>query len=126
LARNPRQTFADTDAAVEAYKTVRLAKSPAESDKILAEKVEAVVRSLLKQLTETLARLLVPRVRTVDSNGTTGTGAIEPGKLTIFLSHAKADGRVPAQRLRDYIYSQTQMAAFYDENDIATGSVFAK
>jgi hypothetical protein len=79
-----------------------------------------------KQLTETLTRLLVPRVRTADSKVTTGTGALEPAKVAIFLSHAKADGRVQAQRLRDYIYSQTQMAAFYDENDIATGSVFAK
>jgi TIR domain len=47
-------------------------------------------------------------------------------KITIFLSHAKQDGTVPARRLRDYIYSQTQLAAFYDENDIAFGSGFAR
>jgi hypothetical protein len=47
-------------------------------------------------------------------------------KVTIFLSHAKQDGTLPARRLRDYIYSQTQLAAFYDENDIAFGSGFAR
>jgi len=45
--------------------------------------------------------------------------------VSIFLSHAKQDGTVPARRVRDYIYSQTQLAAFYDENDIAFGSGFA-
>jgi len=38
-----------------------------------------------------------------------------------FPDHAKQDGTTPAQRIRDYIYSQTQLAAFYDENDIAYG-----
>ena len=42
----------------------------------------------------------------------------------MFLSHAKRDGTGPARRLRDYIYSQTQLTAFFDENDIAYGSVF--
>jgi hypothetical protein len=32
--------------------------------------------------------------------------------VKIFLSHAKADGTEPAKRIRDYIYSQTQIAAF--------------
>jgi hypothetical protein len=30
------------------------------------------------------------------------------------------------RRIRDYIYSQTQLAAFYDENDIPFGSVFRR
>src|SRR5262249_28198573 len=42
-----------------------------------------------------------------------------PPKVAVFLSHAKVDGTTPARRVRDYIYSQTQLAAFYDENDIA-------
>src|SRR5262249_40108724 len=47
-------------------------------------------------------------------------------KIKIFLSHAKTDGTVPARRIRDYIYSQTQLAAFYDENDIPFGSAFRR
>ena len=46
--------------------------------------------------------------------------------MKIFLSHAKADGTEPARRIRDYIYSQTQIAAFFDENDIPFGALFNK
>lgn len=46
--------------------------------------------------------------------------------MKIFLSHAKADGTEPARRIRDYIYSQTQIAAFFDENDIPFGALFDK
>jgi hypothetical protein len=47
-------------------------------------------------------------------------------KVSVFLSHAKQDGTTPARRVRDYIYSQTQLAAFFDENDIAFGAGFAR
>jgi len=33
------------------------------------------------------------------------------------------DGTVPAKRIHDYTYSQTQRAAFCDENDIPFGRV---
>ena len=90
---------------------------------------ETVVRSLLKQLTEALCRLMLPRE---DSQG--GQNPADAGrasgagqrKIMIFLSHAKIDGTAPAKRIRDYIYSQTQLAAFYDENDIPFGSVFGR
>jgi hypothetical protein len=78
------------------------------------------LRSLLKQLTEALCRLLL---------GTTTTNEApdsEVLKLKVFLSHAKADGTMPARRVRDYIYSQTQLAAFFDENDIPFASAFAR
>jgi TIR domain len=84
---------------------------------------EAVARSLLKQLTEALCRFMLNGQG--EANGAAPAGDALP-KLKIFLSHAKADGAAPARRLRDYIYSQTQLAAFYDENDIAFGSVFAR
>ncbi|MEM0895392.1 MAG: toll/interleukin-1 receptor domain-containing protein [Verrucomicrobiota bacterium] len=88
-----------------------------------------VSRSLLKQLTETLCRFMIGG--TVDDSTMTKLSADEgmnPGqkKLKVFLSHAKADGTSPARRIRDYIYSQTQLAAFFDENDIAYASAFAK
>lgn len=77
-------------------------------------------RSLLKQLTEAMCRLLLPRPA-----GTSGRTDGELPKVTVFLSHAKQDGGIPARRLRDYIYSQTQLAAFFDENDISYASSFA-
>lgn len=61
------------------------------------EELEPVVRSLLKQLTESLCRLML---YSDDGNG--GSRMAKP-KLKIFLSHAKADGAEPARRLRDYI-----------------------
>lgn len=90
-------------------------ESPTDGDEF-----ELIARSLLKQLTEAMCRLMLP-----------GTGNPKPDtyetmpKVTIFLSHAKVDGKVPARRLRDYIYSETQLAAFYDENDIPLGSTFS-
>lgn len=87
---------------------------------------EVVVRSLLKQVTEAMCRVILPR-RAGALVVTTAQAAQEPPpKVTVFLSHAKQDGTKPARRLRDYIYSQTQLTAFYDENDIASGSGFAR
>ncbi|MGD9880205.1 MAG: TIR domain-containing protein [Reyranella sp.] len=81
---------------------------------------EAMERSLLKQLTEAMCRLLLPRPA-----GSPGNVDGELPKVNVFLSHARQDGSVPARRLRDYIYSQTQLAAFFDENDISYASSFA-
>jgi hypothetical protein len=86
------------------------------------EAFEAVVRSLLRQLTEAMCRVLLSRVDQQTPNSVALDEAAP--KITLFLSHAKVDGTVPAKRLRDHIYSQTQLAAFYDENDIAYGSAF--
>jgi hypothetical protein len=109
-----------------AYEKHRLNQKTPVEERQQAEAVDSVVRSLLKQLTETLTRLLLPRSKNEVIPSQLNAGDIAPSKVSIFLSHAKADGRVPAQRLRDYIYSQTQMAAFFDENDIAISSVFSK
>ncbi len=84
------------------------------------EDLEPVIRSMLKQLTESLCRLML-----YADEGDGGSRMPRP-KLKIFLSHAKADGVEPARRLRDYIYSQTQLAAFFDENDIAYGLSFSE
>lgn len=70
---------------------------------------------LLKQLTEAFARLLIAS----DAAGE------EREKVRIFISHAKADSTEKAKALRDYIYRETQLSAFFDENDIALGSQFA-
>jgi hypothetical protein len=81
---------------------------------------ERAVRSLLKQVTEAMCRLLLPRPATPPG----ATVAETLPKVTIFLSHAKQDGTAPARRLRDYIYGQTQLEAFFDENDIAFSAAF--
>jgi hypothetical protein len=84
---------------------------------------ETRIRSLLKQLTEALCRILRSKPRS-SSNNEPDHDAVP--KVKIFLSHAKKDGATPAKRIRDYIYSQTQISAFYDENDIPFGSAFAR
>jgi hypothetical protein len=84
-----------------------------------AAAIATVARSLCKQLTESLCRLLLG-----DLEGKADLG-MASAKIPIFLSHAKQDGHKPARRIRDYIYAQTQLAAFFDENDIPFGSVFA-
>lgn len=45
-----------------------------------------------------------------------------PRKLSIFVSHAKFDGRDEAARLRMAILAHGQLDAFFDESDIAVGS----
>lgn len=90
-------------------------------------KVEVVVRSLLKQLTEALCRLLLARPAERSKGKVAGgSGAGDPTKITLFVSHAKADGVSAARRIRDFIYGNTQLAAFYDENDIPFGSAFGR
>lgn len=70
----------------------------------------------LKHLTEALSRDLNGRVFPEQAGG----------KLKIFISYARADGTDAPKRIRDYIQSQTQCAAFFDENDIGYGTGFAK
>jgi hypothetical protein len=82
---------------------------------------ELLIRSLLRQITEAMCRVLLP-----ERSAKSSTTLEHAPKVTIFLSHAKQDGTLPAKRIRDHIYSQTQLAAFYDENDIAFGSGFAR
>jgi len=86
--------------------------------------IDKVARSLCKQLTESLCwRFLAEPEDKVPSAAAAPEGA-RSEKISIFLSHAKKDGQKPARRIRDYIYSQTQLAAFYDENDIPFGTPF--
>lgn len=48
-----------------------------------------------------------------------------PGKIKIFISHAKADETHEAVAIKDYIQRETQCEAFFDETDIASGYDFA-
>jgi hypothetical protein len=97
---------------------------PPPNEELTPAQFDVVARSLLKQLTEAVCRVLLPKARLANVDPS-DSGASSP-KITIFLSHAKADGTRPARRLRDYVYGQTQLAVFYDENDIAYGSIFSQ
>lgn len=89
--------------------------------------VDTIAGSLLVQLTEALCRMLLDHFAPRSArNARVPTGSAARAKLTIFLSHAKTDGTGPARRIRDHIYSKTQLAAFYDENDIPFGSGFSQ
>lgn len=77
--------------------------------------------SLLKPLTEALCNIVLN-----DSPVDAEVSARKAAPLRLFISHAKSDGTGPASRLRDYIYSRTQLAAFYDENNIPYGDNFAE
>lgn len=94
--------------------------TPAEA--LWVEPLESpLLGSLLKPLTEALCRIVLTDFRNdVESNSR------KSAPLRLFISHAKADGTGPASRLRDYIYSRTQLAAFYDENNIPYGDSFSQ
>jgi hypothetical protein len=111
--------------AIRQQNYLRPAGAPLAEDASVSE-FEAVVRSLLKQVTEAMCRLILPKPRTDSVLAGSASFDASPPKVNVFLSHAKQDGTVPARRLRDYIYGQTQLAAFYDENDIAFGDVFSR
>lgn len=97
--------------------------------------LELVLKDLRKSLTETFGRslgyeLLNTKFSRFISNMikffNKSTG--EPPKIKIFISHAKRDKSALeiAKRIRDYIYSETQLSAFFDENDIALGYRFGE
>ena len=96
--------------------------------------IDKVSRSLCKQLTESLCWLFLggPQGRAPaadarpDNSSSVASERERVAKISIFLSHAKRDGHQPARRIRDYIYSQTQLAAFFDENDIPFGTGFVE
>ena len=102
-----------------------------------AANLATIARSLCKQLTESLCWLLLgrpegsaatmaPAGATTPPGTLTGLPDTSSAKISIFLSHAKKDGYKPARRIRDYIYAQTQLAAFFDENDIPFGIAYAR
>ena len=109
-------------AAVRELNYLRPTGMPLSGGDLDSPAFDAVIRSLLKQVTESMCRLILPRP---PSQTESAADAPLP-KINVFLSHAKQDGMIPARRLRDYIYGQTQLAAFYDENDIAYGDMFER
>lgn len=77
---------------------------------------------LIGRLTEVICRDLNAYRR---AQGQTHGGPGVPGKLKIFLSHAKADDTREAVALKEYLQGETQCEAFFDETDIASGYDYA-
>jgi hypothetical protein len=75
---------------------------------------------LRRLLTEVTARYL----RGALMHGAAQRNGRVPEPLTLFLSHAKADGAGIAERLRAAILVYGQLRAFYDETDLAIGFPF--
>lgn len=75
---------------------------------------EQAVTGVLKDLTEAMSRDLNARLFPKQ------TGQ----KLKIFISYSRADGPTIPKAMRDYIQSQTQCEAFFDETDIRFGADF--
>ena len=71
-------------------------------------------RHLLISLSHAITRLISKK----EKDAQTGE------KIKLFISHAQKDGEALAEALRDYIRSFTQIATFFDANDIAYGPSF--
>ena len=72
------------------------------------------VSVLRRAVTEATARLL------------RGEGIEDPPPLNVFLSHAKRDGRLIAETIRDGVRSFGQLVAWYDSNDLPYGASWKK
>lgn len=111
------------DTAFNLTPSLRGANFIRSTGRLLAGKAEPgfdlFVRPLLRQLTEAMTRLVLPR-----PGGPGRPGGVPP-KINVFLSHAKKDGTIPTRALLDHILGRTQLSAFFDENDIGFGATFA-
>lgn len=74
---------------------------------------EAAAVTLRRQVGEAISR----RLRQ-------GSRSQQLRKLDVFLSHAKADGREIAERIRDSLGRYGQMDAWYDANELAIGDTW--
>ena len=97
-------SFYRTGPLYEGFNPIRLLDL-AEQDR------KAVLR---RAVTEATARLL------------RGEGVEDPPPLNVFLSHAKRDGRLIAEAIRDGVRSFGQLVAWYDSNDLPYGSSWSK
>ena len=73
---------------------------------------------LMNMLTESLCKILR------DANKGNGEKSESVEKVSVFLSHAKADGVKIPKKIRNYIHAETQCDSFFDENNIAYGEDF--
>lgn len=83
--------------------------------------LEVRARRLRQTLTEAM-------VRDLDDAAWMRDGAEpsdRPGRLKVFISHAKADGEPIAQRIRDGLASVSKLEPWFDKNDLRAGKRWA-
>ena len=110
--------------AIRKLNFISLQKSSGRGTKLAEATLDEKKEVLRKKLTEAFARAVL-YLGAGRSKNDLGVADVTPPPVKIFLSHAKRDGRDQAASVRDYIYAETQLNAFYDENDIAIGHNFA-
>jgi len=77
---------------------------------------------LVSLLTQVIARELLALAGADDPS----QRGLPPPQITVFISHAKADGVQEAEAVRSAILGSGQMRAFYDESDLPIGYAFAQ
>lgn len=80
-----------------------------------ATSAEAAAITLRRLASEAITRRLRQKSRTEEAK-----------KLEVFLSHAKADGREIAERIRDSLGRYGQLDAWFDANELAVGDKWQK
>jgi hypothetical protein len=99
-------------------------KAPqAEMRKAAAVSEPAARTRFLNAVVHELCRLLLARPRT-DYGSAVPAELPAAQKLTIFLSHSKADGVPVARAIKQYIEDETHLKTFFDVNDIEAGDEF--
>jgi SLOG cluster2/Patatin-like phospholipase/TIR domain len=83
----------------------------------------AALTRLLNAVVHELCRLVLARPR-AEYGYVVPSVLPQNQKLTIFLSHTKADGVPIAKAIKNYIESETHLKTFFDANDIDHGDEF--
>ena len=92
----------------------------------LFEHGRAAGRSHLENtLTHELCRVLLNRRRLAEV-GTARNIRFSPAPITLFISHAKADGLEEAKAIQRYIATETSLKTFFDAQDLPAGFDFEK
>jgi hypothetical protein len=89
------------------------------------QRATARMRALRRAVMEAILRRL-PAARGVDAAGVNAAaaGGSVP-EVKVFLSHAKADGRIIAERLRDGLAHFSQLRPWFDANDLPAGEAWS-
>jgi TIR domain len=89
----------------------------------LADDWDATLCRLQNAVVHELCRMLRARPRA--DHGSADPAALPAGeKITVFLSHTKADGVPVARGIKAYIEGELQLRTFFDANDIDYGADF--
>lgn len=93
-----------------------------ESDDERRARLDERARLLRRQVMEITARHL----REANARARQPDAAARPlPPITAFISHAKRDGRVVAERIRDQLARHSQMRPWYDANELPPGAAWA-